>query len=129
MDVEWPEDDVPQAGPGRVTVEEVEDEEAGGIPKRPWVGEFPAAAGSVLWYARTCFEKLLEKYHASAGNMDIFTGTPFSDREEWELARWLVKSGLSQEAIEQYLTLPIVRKHAIHESRTRSLRLTTRTRH
>ncbi|KAJ2974809.1 hypothetical protein NUW54_g11836 [Trametes sanguinea] len=32
-----------------------------------------------------------------------------SDLEEWELARWLVTSGLSQTAIEQYLKLDITR--------------------
>ncbi|RPD57369.1 hypothetical protein L227DRAFT_507016 [Lentinus tigrinus ALCF2SS1-6] len=97
---------LPPVNPSRVTVEEVEDVEAGGLPKRPWLGEFPEEAhvGEVLRNASTVFEELREK-RQTAG-----TGTfaPFENREEWELARWLVMSGLSQEAIDEYLTLPIV---------------------
>ncbi|KAM5533658.1 hypothetical protein V8D89_012682 [Ganoderma adspersum] len=54
----------PVAGPGRVTVEEVEDEEAGGLPKRPWIGDFPRAVASILRKAKTIFEELRDKKHA-----------------------------------------------------------------
>ena len=94
----------PVAGPGRVTVEEVEDEEAGGLPKRPWIGEFPKAVATILRKAKTVFEELRDtKRSRGEGSF-----APFANREEWELASFLVRSGLSQEQIEDYLTLPIV---------------------
>ena len=93
------------ARPGRVTVEEVEDVDAGGIPKKPWVGEFPTAAAKTLRRARTFFEELLKKKKRE----DVSNYAPFSSCEDWELAKWLVKEGLSQEAIDRYLALPIVR--------------------
>ncbi len=101
---------VPGGNPYRVTVEEVEDIEAGGLPKRPWVGEYPEVArvGEALRQATTIFEELREK-RRTAGTSHF---APFDDREEWELAKWLMTSGLSQEAIDEYLTLPIVRQHA-----------------
>ncbi|TFK84310.1 hypothetical protein K466DRAFT_496815 [Polyporus arcularius HHB13444] len=94
--------------PYRVTVEEVEDVEAGGLPRRPWAGEYPedARVGAVLRDAHTIFEALREKRRA-AGEGSF---APFESREEWDLAKWLVTSGLSQDAIDEYLTLPIVRK-------------------
>ncbi|KAI0709807.1 hypothetical protein C8Q76DRAFT_624659 [Earliella scabrosa] len=91
--------------PRRVTVEEVEDIEPGGLPKRPWVGEFPHDAGSILRQAKTFFEEIRDrKVAASKTNF-----APFANREEWELASFLIRSGLSQESIEDYLTLPITR--------------------
>ena len=48
----------PVAGPGHVTVEEVEDMEAGGLPKQPWIGEFLKAVASILWKAKIVFEEL-----------------------------------------------------------------------
>ncbi len=101
---------LPPVNPRRVTVEEVEDIEAGGLPKQPWVGEYlvdgtPVAA--VLRNASTLFETLRDKRKAAG----LSSFAPFDDREEWELAKWLTTSGLSQEAIDEYLTLPIVRQH------------------
>lgn len=100
----------PVAGPGHVTVEEVEDEEAGGFPKRPWIGEFPKPVASILRKAKTVFEELRDAKRAKCE--DSFT--PFANREEWELASFLVRSGLSQEQIKDYLTLPIVRTPLRH---------------
>ena len=96
----------PEQRKRRVTVEEVEDEglDAGGLPKKPWIGDFPTAAGTALRRARTFFEELLEK--KKQGKFSNYA--PFSGEEDWELARWLVKSGLTQESIDQYLALPIV---------------------
>ncbi|KAH9923117.1 uncharacterized protein BXZ73DRAFT_91463 [Epithele typhae] len=87
-----------QPHPGcRVTVEEVEDEEAGGLPKRLWRGEYPASA-------RTTFEELLAQKH----NSKTPIVSPFASEEEWDLVKWLFTSGLSQQAIEEYLSLPLV---------------------
>ncbi|KAI0074755.1 hypothetical protein K474DRAFT_1580196, partial [Panus rudis PR-1116 ss-1] len=35
---------------------------------------------------------------------------PFASREEWELARWIHKNGLSQRATDEFLTSGIVRR-------------------
>ena len=34
---------------------------------------------------------------------------PFNSRQEWELALWLLRSGLSMNAIDRFLKLPMVR--------------------
>ena len=94
-----------QSNPHRVTVEEVEDIEPGGLPRRPWLGEYPdPTVGNVLRQAKTFFEDIHER--KSVTGQSNFA--PFANREEWELARFLMRSGLSQEAIQDYLTLPIV---------------------
>ncbi|TFK91398.1 hypothetical protein K466DRAFT_541773 [Polyporus arcularius HHB13444] len=92
--------------PRRVTVEEVEDIEPGGLPRKPWPGEFPEPVANILRHAKTFFEEIRDQKKAS-GQTNF---APFANREEWELARFLVRSGLSQESIEDYLTLPITRQ-------------------
>ncbi|KAI0764847.1 hypothetical protein C8Q74DRAFT_1370751 [Fomes fomentarius] len=85
-----------------------EDIEAGGLLKKPWVGNYPDGVASIVGKGKTMFETLLLETNRAAG---VSNFTPFEDREEWELASWLVSSGLSQEAIEEYLTLPITCGH------------------
>ncbi|TBU21231.1 hypothetical protein BD311DRAFT_678982 [Dichomitus squalens] len=92
-----------QAGPGRVTVEDVDDVEAGGLPKRPWTGQYPDAVATVFGQARTSFEDLLEKQEKAGQGLYA----PFADEEEWGLGSWLATSGLSQEEIDKFLMLPI----------------------
>ncbi|KAI9001504.1 hypothetical protein BD414DRAFT_372959, partial [Trametes punicea] len=92
-----------RAGPGRVTVEEVEDIDAGGFPKRPWTGEYPNEVATILGRAQTFFEELLEKQE----RMEKGLHAPFTDEEEWGLGSWLATSGLSQEEINKFLNLPI----------------------
>ncbi|KAI1783127.1 hypothetical protein LXA43DRAFT_977266 [Ganoderma leucocontextum] len=60
--------------------------------------------------AKTVFEELRDTKRAK--NEDSFA--PFANCEEWELASFLVRSGLSQEQIEDYLTLPIIRTPLRH---------------
>ncbi|KAI9057363.1 hypothetical protein FKP32DRAFT_1584219 [Trametes sanguinea] len=87
----------------RVEVEEIPDEEEGGIPRRPWIEDFPTPAGQVYGTAETDFNRIWREQQ-SAGDMPW---APFADVDEWELARWLVTSGLSQTAIDNYLKLKI----------------------
>ncbi|GBE88897.1 hypothetical protein SCP_1403050 [Sparassis crispa] len=89
----------------RVCIEEVEDEDAGGMPKKPWLGEYPDEAGTTHSTAETVFEKL-RKQKTSSGES---SWAPFESEEEWALARWLMTSGLSQKAIDKYLQLEITR--------------------
>ena len=106
----------------RVTVEEVEDIELGGLPRRPWVGEYPEEAhiAAVLRHASTIFEELRDQRE----NTGLTNYVPFENREEWELAKWLITSGLSQEAINEYLTLPIVRQFDVTGCDSESLTFT-----
>ncbi|OBZ74731.1 hypothetical protein A0H81_05568 [Grifola frondosa] len=100
----------------RVRVEEVEDEEAGGLPKKPWVRDFPTEAASILDHRRTSFETIREQKD-EAGDT---SWAPFTCKEEWELAKWLMSTGLSQNAVEDYLTLPITQnrtKLSFHNKR------------
>jgi hypothetical protein len=52
----------------------------------------------------TRFERLKAEQHAK-GRSPWY---PFADEEEWELARWLVMSGLSQAEIDNFLKMMIV---------------------
>ncbi|EJF60224.1 hypothetical protein DICSQDRAFT_63569 [Dichomitus squalens LYAD-421 SS1] len=90
-----------------VTVEDVPDEDldAGGLPRCPWVEDYPGPAGTPLGGAKTLFEEYRD-VHKEAGKG---RWAPFESEEEWELAQWLLTSGLSQQAIDKYLKLDITR--------------------
>jgi hypothetical protein len=59
-------------------------------------------------------------YGSGTGFMDVFNSDhhaeerkgnlyyPFSSKEEWSLASWLSRSGLSMRAIDDFLALPLV---------------------
>lgn len=85
----------------RATVEEVEDEDA------QWFQHFPKdmAAGAILEKCSTQFEKLREEQR-KAGRAPW---EPFESEDEWELARWLMTSGISQTKTNEFLKLKKVR--------------------
>ncbi|KIJ47004.1 hypothetical protein M422DRAFT_81572, partial [Sphaerobolus stellatus SS14] len=60
--------------------------------------------GSTYGQAQTMFDKLC--HLQEVGQMGMMG--PFNDREEWELAEWLFKSGTSQTQMDKYLKLNIV---------------------
>jgi hypothetical protein len=67
---------------------------------------FPTiACGVPLDRCKTFFENLREEQKA-AGNAPWY---PFESEEEWELAQWLMTSGLSQKKTDAYLKLKAVR--------------------
>lgn len=111
----------------RAHVEDIKDEEAGGIPKKAWIQNYPnMKAGSPLrdengWQrkVKTAFDLMHEARTKPQKVTDgISAGLkagqspnpwfPFENQDEWELGSWLSKSGLSQSAIDKYLKLPIV---------------------
>ncbi|CDO78221.1 hypothetical protein BN946_scf184887.g9 [Trametes cinnabarina] len=98
----------------RVEVEEVPDIEEGGLPWRPWIEDYPTPAGVSYGSGETEFSRILREQRA-AGDQPW---APFKDLDERELAQWLVTSGLSQTAIEQYLKLNITkgRTQPLYES-------------
>ncbi|KAJ7779093.1 hypothetical protein B0H16DRAFT_1878677 [Mycena metata] len=88
------------ANPGsnkRARVEEEEDEDA------RWVQPCPAeyAAGGIYERCKTAFEKAREAQRKE-GHPPWY---PFESEDEWEVARWLMTSGLSQTKVEEHLKL------------------------
>lgn len=99
------EDEPPQstdAPPSkRARVEEVPDEDYDELHTKP----YPGRAGETFGRAQTIFDKLRERQ--SKGDLGEFG--PFADRDELELASWLItESGASQSAIDKFLKLNIV---------------------
>ncbi|KAJ7075485.1 hypothetical protein B0H15DRAFT_925432 [Mycena belliarum] len=96
----------------RATVEEVEDEDD------RWYQTFPdeLAAGAILERCKTQFEKLREE-QTKAGQPPW---APFASEEEWELAHWLMTSGISQSKTDEFLNLKKVNegmKPSFHNNR------------
>ena len=87
----------------RIMVKEVPDE-GDGLPRNPWVEDFPDAVASVTDFAETYF-KGITCLKCKAGHNPWY---PFASEEEWELAEWLSSSGLMQKDIDRYLKLRIV---------------------
>ncbi|KAF8550904.1 hypothetical protein OG21DRAFT_1418931, partial [Imleria badia] len=73
-------------------------------------------AGTALGEAKTSFE-MMQDIQDAAGKG---TYAPFADREEWELAEWLI-SNANQRAIEDFLKLPITRNRTQPSYRSKYL--------
>ncbi|TCD60673.1 hypothetical protein EIP91_009707 [Steccherinum ochraceum] len=86
----------------RVAVEDVPEDEEEGL----FGVDFEPEAGVPLRNAETSYEQLRK----AQVDQNLPPCAPFPDDDEWGLARWLVKSGLSQSEIDKFLKLPIVEK-------------------
>ncbi|KAF7303335.1 hypothetical protein MIND_00561200 [Mycena indigotica] len=84
------------------SVEEVEDEEEGEVYEQ----EFPEEkqAGAAYRGCKTQFEQLREEQKANGWE----PWNPFKDLDEWELARWMATSGLSQGKMTEFLKLKVI---------------------
>ncbi|RDX43467.1 hypothetical protein OH76DRAFT_1361159 [Lentinus brumalis] len=88
----------------RVTVEEVEDEDAPGT----WSHEpYPSAAGVPIGKGTTFFESLRTRQTEQG----IDAHAPFQDDEEWGLAKWLITE-VTQGGVDRFSKLPIMRNRA-----------------
>ena len=85
----------------RARVEEVEDEEDGGIKR--WIEDYPWPAGTVGMPSQTYFEELRAEQRCKGQD----PWAPFKDEEEWGLAQWLMLN-VGQNATDKFLKLPIV---------------------
>jgi hypothetical protein len=112
-----------------VSIEEVEDEDAPGAAR--WIedcdfGSLPA--GCVLEQRHpvdTVFEAIRRKQEEEG----LPPWAPFESEEDWDLARWLSKSGVSGGNIDEFLKLKKVRNiprifidcrtHAVHQDQRR----------
>ena len=92
----------------RARVEEVEDEEAGGL--RRWVEDYPQPAGT----AGTASPSYFEQVRAEQVRRGQDPWAPFEDQDEWELAEWLMMN-VGQNATDSYLKLPIVSRISIRK--------------
>ncbi|KAG1878582.1 hypothetical protein C8R48DRAFT_752658 [Suillus tomentosus] len=100
----------------RVTVEEVEDEDGMSFTNNGRYFEPRTDAGWALHEGETSFEKY-RTYQEEEGE-DPWS--PFEDKEEWDLAHWLIKN-LGQMRTEEFLKLPITQncsKLSFHNNRS-----------
>jgi hypothetical protein len=82
-------------------MEEVEDEEAGGICR--YVEDYGQSAGHIYGEGQSQFAKWREA-QKKAGHTPW---SPYTDLEEWDLSQWLILN-VGQNATDKYLKLPIV---------------------
>ncbi|KAK1224152.1 hypothetical protein PQX77_012956 [Marasmius sp. AFHP31] len=106
---EW--DPSPSPKRRRVEVEEVEDDEGDNTqelcPEKFVSVDFEGAGAAVQGsgHLETDFER--QRRERTARREEMWS--PFASREEWELARWLMLSGVSQGKIDEFCSLSIIR--------------------
>ncbi|KAI0760729.1 hypothetical protein C8Q74DRAFT_1319609 [Fomes fomentarius] len=81
----------------------VPDEDAGHLPHEPWVEDFLQPAGTTFGRGETYFDRIHREKQLAGQD----TWMPFESEDEWELAKWLMTSGLTQKDIDHYLKLKI----------------------
>ena len=115
-------DNSTSASPSRRTqMEEVEDEEAGGI--RRYVEDYGQSAGHVYGEGQSQFMKWREA-QKNAGHAPW---SPYNDLDEWDLSQWLIRN-VGQNATDEYLKLPIVSSSSKHNTEVDRLTFTNQTR-
>ncbi|KAK6980949.1 hypothetical protein R3P38DRAFT_3294138 [Favolaschia claudopus] len=100
----------------RPTVEEVDDEEDEFV--QPFHPEYQAGAA---FRDAQPFETEYEGIRREQQEKDLPPWAPFETREEWELAQWLMTSGISQGKMDELLKLKAVREKinpSYHNSRS-----------
>lgn len=85
----------------RVTIEEIEDEDAPHIKRYTY--EYPREVATALRTGQTKFERMREQQQAEG--LDDFA--PFASEDEWGMAEWLMKN-VGQNKTEEFLKLPMV---------------------
>ncbi|KAJ7131567.1 hypothetical protein C8R43DRAFT_930595, partial [Mycena crocata] len=101
---ELPPNPPPTGANRRATVEEVEDEDAPGAPR--WYEDYPRPAGRILARpelnpVETIFEAIRKKQREEG----LPPWAPFESEDDWNLARWLSKAGVSGGNIDEFLKL------------------------
>ncbi|KAK6977749.1 hypothetical protein R3P38DRAFT_2747985, partial [Favolaschia claudopus] len=100
----------------RPTVEEVEDEEDKFI--QPFHPQYQAGA---IFRDEQPFETEYKSLRREQEKENLPPSAPFETREEWELAQWLMTSGISQGKMDELLKLKAVREKinpSYHNSRS-----------
>ena len=99
-----PNPNLPERRHRGVEMEEVEDEDDSDFR---WVADYPFPAGSTKGECRTTFEKQRDQQKVEGSA----PWAPFESQKEWELARWLMTSGVSQNKMDSFLKLESVRNY------------------
>ncbi|KAI5990101.1 hypothetical protein EDD15DRAFT_2170625 [Pisolithus albus] len=86
-------------------VEDADDEDDGVSSSSRYAREYnEGPAADVLGKGETAFEKMKELQDCFGGS----AYSPFEDREDWELAQWLIDN-VNQRAADEFLKLPVTR--------------------
>ncbi|KAF8143444.1 hypothetical protein K438DRAFT_1911066 [Mycena galopus ATCC 62051] len=96
----------------RATVEEVEDED------NIWIQDFPEKSGAGKRGAEC--ETPFEKHFREQKDEGHEPWHPFQSEDEWNLAQWLMTSGVSQSKRDEFLKLKVIRegcKPSFHNNR------------
>ncbi|KAJ6532941.1 hypothetical protein B0H10DRAFT_1959981 [Mycena sp. CBHHK59/15] len=88
--------------PRGVSIEEVENEDAPNKPK--WLEDYPLPAGCILEQIGPV-ETIFEAIRRQQREEGQAPWTPFESEADWDLARWLSKTGVSQGDINEFLEL------------------------
>jgi hypothetical protein len=98
-------DNFPPSYQATLEVADDNEDERNPTPIR-YVEPFPGPAGEPLRREKTRFQILQEIQKSELKG----AWEPFSSREEWGLAKWLIKN-VGQKSTDEYLQLPIVSRH------------------
>ncbi|KAJ7782948.1 hypothetical protein B0H16DRAFT_1658373 [Mycena metata] len=104
------------AVPRGVTIEEVEDEDAPGAPR--YFEDFPKPAGYTV--EENPVETVFEAIRRMQGENGQAPWAPFDNEDDWNLARWLRKAGVSGGNIDEFLKLNKIKdgaKPSYHNTR------------
>ncbi|KAJ7898981.1 hypothetical protein B0H13DRAFT_2519672 [Mycena leptocephala] len=123
MDLDPPGDDLapnsapdnepanPSTPPRTVSIEEVEDEDAPGATR--WFEDYPRPAGSVFQPLRNAIETVFEAIRNKQAAEGLAPWAPFDSEDDWDIARWLSKAGISGGNINEFLKLKKQFTHGI----------------
>ena len=99
----------PSSSNKRARVEDVDDDDDVAASTQPksgcWAENFPRPAGTPKGRGLSSFEKFQNAQEANSDSPWAL----FESKDDWELARWLITSGVSQTKINDFLKLGMVR--------------------
>ncbi|KAK0462568.1 uncharacterized protein EV420DRAFT_1639790 [Desarmillaria tabescens] len=100
----------PPSRPSKKTrVEDVPDEDDDEAGSVQWIDDFPFPAGDpIVWCGTQETPFQMYRREKLARGEDMWQ--PFESHKEWELACWLVRSGISQKEIDNFLKLASIKE-------------------
>lgn len=92
----------------KTRIEDIEDEDNVAGPPEHYIEDFPWPAGDPI-AEHGKLPPFFELFRCQKVENNEAMWAPFSSRDEWELARWLMRSSISQKEIDAFLKLESVR--------------------
>ena len=114
-----PSDDADGHRSKRARVDDCDDDDSGAKNFRSantnFIVDYPveARAGAILEDSQDGLETRFEKIKRTQQHADKPAWAPFSSLADWDLSRWLIRSGVSQQEIDKFLKLESVRRCSI----------------